>query len=74
MDAAVESQLDEAMKKTGLVWVRATGPANRAIGLWHLWQNGNVNQVSAFGSIVSAISITMAIAAYQVVRRQGLRT
>ena len=42
MDAAVESQLDEAMKKTGLVWVRATGPANRAIGLWHLWQNGNV--------------------------------
>ncbi|HLG74348.1 MAG TPA: iron ABC transporter permease [Chloroflexota bacterium] len=39
-----------------------------------LWQNGNVNQVSAFGSIVAAISITMAIAAYQVVRRQGLRT
>lgn len=39
-----------------------------------LWQNGNVNQVSAFGSIVSALSITLAIAAYQVVRRQGLRT
>jgi iron(III) transport system permease protein len=39
-----------------------------------LWQNGNVNQVSAFGAIVSVISITMAIAAYQVVRRQGLRT
>jgi iron(III) transport system permease protein len=38
-----------------------------------LWQNGNVNQVSAFGSIVSAISITLAIAAYRFVRRQGVR-
>ncbi|HLQ35822.1 MAG TPA: iron ABC transporter permease [Chloroflexota bacterium] len=38
-----------------------------------LWTNGNVNQVSAFGAIVSALSITLAIAAYRVVRRQGLR-
>ena len=42
MDAAVESQLDEAKKKTGLVWVRATGRGHRAIGLWHLWQDGTV--------------------------------
>jgi iron(III) transport system permease protein len=38
-----------------------------------LWTNGNVNQVSAFGAIVSALSITLAMAAYRVVRRQGLR-
>jgi hypothetical protein len=42
MDAAVETQLDEAMKKTGLVWVRATGRGHRAIGMWHLWQDGEV--------------------------------
>jgi iron(III) transport system permease protein len=38
-----------------------------------LWQNGNVNQVSAFGSIVSVLSITLALVAYRVVRRQGVR-
>lgn len=42
MDTAVESQIDEAMKKTGLVWVRAAGRGHRAIGMWHLWQDGNV--------------------------------
>lgn len=42
MDTAVESQIDAAMKKTGLVWVRASGRGHRAIGLWHLWQDGNV--------------------------------
>jgi len=42
MDAAVETQLDEAMKKTGLVWVRATGRGHRAIGMWHLWQDGEI--------------------------------
>ena len=42
MDAAVETQIDEAMKKTGLVWVRATGRGHRAIGLWHIWQDGSV--------------------------------
>ncbi|HEX6511051.1 MAG TPA: iron ABC transporter permease [Chloroflexota bacterium] len=38
-----------------------------------LWQNGNVNQVSAFGAIVSALSITFAIGAYRFIRRWGLR-
>ena len=38
-----------------------------------LWQNGNVNQVSAFGAIVSALSITFAIVAYRFIRRWGLR-
>lgn len=42
MDAAVESTIDDAMKKTGLVWVRAAGRGHRAIGLWHLWQGGSV--------------------------------
>lgn len=41
MDTAVASQIDEAMKKTGLVWVRAAGHDRRAIGIWHLWQDGN---------------------------------
>jgi len=38
-----------------------------------LWQNGSVNQVSAFGSIVSALSITFAIGTYRFIRRWGLR-
>ena len=38
-----------------------------------LWQNGNVNQVSAFGAIVSVLSITFAVVAYRFVRRWGLR-
>ena len=38
-----------------------------------LWTNGNVNQVSAFGAIVSALSISFAIGAYRFIRRWGLR-
>jgi len=38
-----------------------------------LWQNGNVNQVSAFGAIVSALSITFAIGTYRFIQRWGLR-
>lgn len=37
-----------------------------------LWQNGNASQVSAFGAIVSALSIAFAIATYRFVRRWGL--
>lgn len=38
-----------------------------------LWQNGNINQVSAFGSIVSALSIAFALIAYRFARRWGLQ-
>ena len=38
-----------------------------------LWQNGNVNQVSAFGTIVAALGVTFAIAAYRLGRRFGIQ-
>ncbi len=38
-----------------------------------LWQNGNVNQVTAFGTIVAVVSITFAIVTYRVSRRFGLQ-
>ncbi len=40
MDAA--ALIEEGMKKTGLVWVRAAGGGRRAQGMWHLWQDGSV--------------------------------
>jgi hypothetical protein len=38
--AALSTLLDEATKKSGLVWVRPAGPKQRAHGVWHLWQDG----------------------------------
>ncbi len=38
-----------------------------------LWRNGSVNQVTAFGTLVAAISITFAIVTYRVSRRFGLQ-
>ena len=43
MDAtAAAALIDEAAKKSGLVWVRAAGSGHRAQPLWHLWQDGAV--------------------------------
>lgn len=39
-----------------------------------LWENGNVNQVSAFGTIVAALSIALAAVAYRFSRRWGIQT
>src|SRR4051794_28611319 len=38
--AALSTLLDEATKKSGLVWVRPAGQGQRAHGVWHLWQDG----------------------------------
>ena len=38
-----------------------------------LWANGNVNQVSAYGTLVATFSIIFAIAAYRFSRRFGLQ-
>jgi iron(III) transport system permease protein len=38
-----------------------------------LWRNGSVNQVTAFGTIVAAVSITFAILTYRFSRRFGLQ-
>jgi hypothetical protein len=41
MDAAATSALiDEAAKKSGLLWLRAPGPGRHAQAMWHLWQDG----------------------------------
>jgi len=40
MDAT--AVVEEAMKKTGLVWVRASGRGHRAQGMWHIWQDGTI--------------------------------
>ncbi len=38
-----------------------------------LWQNGNVNQVSAFGTVVALVSITVALIMYRLSRAWGLQ-
>ena len=38
-----------------------------------LWRNGNVNQVTAFGTVVAAISITFSLVTYRISRRFGLQ-
>jgi hypothetical protein len=43
MDAAALTALvEEAAKKSGLVWVRGAGPGLRAQPVWHVWQDGSV--------------------------------
>jgi hypothetical protein len=43
MDAAATSALlEEAAKKSGLIWLRAAGPGRRAQAVWHLWHDGAI--------------------------------
>jgi hypothetical protein len=39
-DAAIAALVDEATKRSGLVWVRPAGPSQHAHAVWHLWQDG----------------------------------
>lgn len=42
MDAAGLSALvDEATKKSGLIWVRPRGHGHHAQAVWHVWQDGS---------------------------------
>lgn len=43
-----------------------------ATTLLDLWQNGNLNQVAAFGALISILSIVVASAAYRLTGRRGL--
>src|SRR3954454_4672407 len=36
----IPTLLDEATKKSGLIWVRPTGHGHHAQGVWHVWQDG----------------------------------
>jgi hypothetical protein len=38
--AAIGTLIDEATKKSGLVWVRPTGQGHHAQAVWHVWQDG----------------------------------
>jgi hypothetical protein len=38
--AAISALIDEAAKKSGLLWLRPAGPEHRAQALWHVWQDG----------------------------------
>jgi len=38
--AALAALIEEAAKKSGLIWVRPAGHGHRAQGVWHVWQDG----------------------------------
>ncbi|HET6910955.1 MAG TPA: hypothetical protein VFH54_16610 [Mycobacteriales bacterium] len=41
MDApALAALIEEATKKSGLIWVRPSGPGHHAQAVWHVWQDG----------------------------------
>ena len=44
-----------------------------ATAMLDLWRNGNVNQATAFGTIIAIVSITFAVITYRVSRRFGLQ-
>jgi iron(III) transport system permease protein len=44
-----------------------------ATQLLDMWTNGNITQVSAFGTIVTVLSILVALPVYRVSRRYGLQ-
>src|SRR3954464_5814100 len=37
----IATVLDEATKKSGLIWVRPSGHGLHAQGVWHVWQDGS---------------------------------
>ena len=41
-ETTVATLIEEAAKKSGLVWVRGGGSGRRSQAVWHLWQNGAV--------------------------------
>jgi hypothetical protein len=41
-DAAISALVEEAAKKSGLLWVRAVGPRHRAQPMWQLWNDGAI--------------------------------
>jgi hypothetical protein len=43
MDAAATATLiEDAVKKSGLLWVRAAGPGHIAQPVWHIWHEGAI--------------------------------
>lgn len=40
-DAAIAALVDEATKKSGLVWIRPAGERQHSQPVWHLWQDGS---------------------------------
>jgi iron(III) transport system permease protein len=44
-----------------------------ATAMLDLWRNGSVNQATAFGTMIAAVSITFAVITYRVSRRFGLQ-
>jgi len=38
--AALAALIDEATKKSGLIWVRPTGHGHHPQAVWHVWQDG----------------------------------
>ncbi|HET7309687.1 MAG TPA: hypothetical protein VFJ17_00015 [Mycobacteriales bacterium] len=43
MDAtAIAALIEESAKKSGLLWVRASGPRHRAQPMWQLWHEGAI--------------------------------
>jgi hypothetical protein len=38
--AATAALIDEAAKKSGLLWLRPAGPGRRSQAVWHVWQDG----------------------------------
>ncbi|HET6817479.1 MAG TPA: hypothetical protein VFH66_09685 [Mycobacteriales bacterium] len=47
MDAtAIAALVEESAKKSGLLWVRPTGPRHRAQPLWQIWHEGAIYVVT----------------------------
>ena len=41
-DTAIAALVEESAKKSGLLWVRATGPRHRPQPLWQVWHEGAI--------------------------------
>lgn len=67
MDAAtVAALIEEAAKKSGLLWVRGGGRSVRSQALWHVWQDGAVYVLT--GGIEQPAPAGLADHAYVTVR------
>jgi len=73
MDAtAIAALVEESAKKSGVLWVRATGPRHRAQPLWQVWHEGAIYVVT--GGIEQPAPEGLTDRAYVILRSKDKRS
>ena len=69
---AIATVIEEAAKKSDLVWLRATGPQQRSQAVWHVWHEGAAYILS--GGIEQPVPAGLGDTALLIVRSKDKRS